>query len=154
MNELTKVVSEFARAVDQVTQQIPNLELDDVVQLYDDIEAGFLPRVSGSDEATIEFKRRIAESKLYLLCEYNRPFEEVILFYDAVCKYGFADLERKATVDIIFAKYCLRNGYTGRGSEILNQLYQELSDTLTTNDLEIYRHLMKIVERILKEKML
>src|SRR5208337_1719297 len=103
MNELEKVASKFARAVDQVTKQIPDLELEDVIQLYDDVEADFLPEVSANDEVRIEFKRRIAESKFYLISEHNRPFEDVVLYYDAVCKLGFADLERRTTVTIIFA---------------------------------------------------
>ncbi|MHC1727323.1 MAG: hypothetical protein AB9866_15180 [Syntrophobacteraceae bacterium] len=149
MNELENVSSELGRAIDQVTKQIADLDLKHVLQLYDNIQIEFLPRVYDNHDAAVEIKRRVAESKFYLVCEYDCPLEDVILFYGNLCKLGFADLEREATVGIILANYCLRNKHMERGTETLKHLHTKLNDFLANNDSELYHHLTKLVEDIL-----
>jgi len=144
-NELENIGKEFARAITQAMLGSAKMELVDAISTYDNIEASFLPKVSEHPDLALELKRRIGERKFLLFCERNRPLEEVSLYYQAIRKLGFTDLEKKATVEMIFARYCLRNGHLKRGEKLLRKLLPELN-----NNFELYSHLKQKTEEILK----
>ncbi len=150
-NGMEKIGEILANALDKVVAHSDGMQLNDVISIYDNIEATFLPKVSANNEVAAELKRRVAEHKFYLFSERNRPFKEVALFYEGVHRLGFADLERKATVAIIFARYCLRNNYPERGTQILKDLCNELDEALAIDDSELYRHLRGVIEELFSE---
>ena len=142
--ELENIGKEFARAMDQVILRGFKVEPKDAISMFDKIGSSFLQRVSGHIAMQLELKRRIAENKFTIFSERNRPFKEVTSFYGAICELGFTDLYKKATIDINFSRYCLRNNKPNKAAKILRNLKIELS-----NSIAAYRYLTQNVEKIL-----
>ncbi len=151
-NKPKNIEKEFARAVDRAMLKALEMEPEDGILIFDNIESSFLPRVSANPETLLEFKRRIAENKFLLFCERNRPLDKVSLFYDGIRQLGFTNLERKATIEMIFARYCLRNDNPEKAETLLRDLLHEIDEILAGKNLELYRNLKKNVEMILMEK--
>lgn len=142
---------ELGRVLEKIYAQTPNMEFDEILRSYDDVESAFLPKVAGNESLIKEAKRRIAELKLFSAIEKHCPFELCqALFNDLSHHLGFTNLEKKANVYIIYSRYCLEMGHYYDGRSILEQLKIELEEKLGSN-VPIYEHLLKIVSSLLNQ---
>ena len=152
-DDVETISREFARALGKASARSGNLRPESIFSKYDEIEASFLPRLSGHPDLVIEIRRRVAEMKLFdlLADKIHRPYEDVGPYYDATHRLGFTNLESEATIEISFARYCLKSDHAGKAKEILEKLSVKLDRALESEDLALYRQLRQTVETILQK---
>ena len=139
---------DVARLLERTAAHASKMQEDEIISAFDEAEVLCLSMVS-SEEEKLEIKRRVAEWKMRLLCDRNAPFRKVELLHKKVVELGYTNLEIEGSIEIYFAKYCERQGRTDDASSILRQLCIKLSSALRTENLEVYRHFLKVCKDIL-----
>ena len=147
-------MGDLAKALDSALVQAvrsPGLTADGVVVIFDHVEQKFLPRVAGDAALTLETKRRVAERKLCALMERKLPYESVSPHLDALYVLGFTTIEIQASIEIIFARYCLRQGRKDEARDVLQKLRGDIDQALKVRNLVYLREIRQKVETLLGE---
>jgi hypothetical protein len=144
-NELSRLLG---RELEAVYARTPDEPLDVLLAAYGGIEARFLGELRDEPELSLETRRRVAELALYSSLEQEVPLPEATARLQAVSALGYGSLERRATVEIIFARYCLRTGSPDEAAALLLDLRTALQDHAGRGG-DLYRHLSSTVESLL-----
>lgn len=139
----------LARALDQVSAKSLSAGFEEMAAAYREVESAFLPQVAGDDRLVLETKRRVAELILYEALSKEMPPEVCRESLRQVEHLGFADLERKATVYLIYARDCLKRGRKREGATLLEPVERELTEAVQQLDTPVYRHLQDLVDEVL-----
>jgi len=139
----------LGRALEAVYARTPDEPLETLVDAYREVESRFRPELRDEPELELEARRRVAELTLYSAIEKDAPFETAARFYEAVADLGFDPLERRATIGIIYARYCYDVDRPGAAAELLVPLRQTLREALAAEESPLYRDLLGTVESLL-----
>jgi len=150
---------DVARILGNTAVRAYKMPIEDIIPAFDEAEAECLALPAPAEELKLEVRRRVAEWKVHLFCEHNAPFEMVEKLYKDVAALGFTNLEIEATIEIVFARYCARQGRTEDARRILRRFLARLDmalETLEPRDLEVYPYFLEVHDSIKKatEKLL
>lgn len=140
---------QLAREKSTVIRKYEELTASRIVADLDSIEQEFLSKVRGSKRLSLEVQRQIAECKLDLLALKNEPEELVENVYQLNYRLGFASLDRRGTVDIFFAQYCLRIAKPDRARLVLRTLLSRVRQAAASRKRLVYDHLLRDVNGLL-----
>lgn len=142
----------LARALDQVSAKSLSSTFEEMVAAYQEVERAFLPQVADDERLVLETKRRVAELILYAALEKEASPGVCKESLQEVERLGFNDLERKATIYLIYARDCLKRGREREGAALLAPVRQELVEAVRQLDTPVYRHLLDLVDQVLRQE--
>jgi hypothetical protein len=145
---------QLARALDQLAVTVirtPTMDATEIVSRCDEIELAFVERLAGDVTLQLETRRRVAERKLSLLTDRNSPYAVVASTMNELYTLGFADLERKATFQLAFASYTVRQQLPEKARELIEPLREELRSKLQFDKNPVYGDLLHRVEAFLRQ---
>jgi hypothetical protein len=148
-----KFSRELGKVLDQATVRIirsPEMSPEQIISLFDEIEAKFLPKVAENPALALETKRRIAERKLTEYMGRNLPYESTMPLLEKLYDLGFSTIEMRANYEIIFAKYCQRQMQKHKAKEILLKLRHDINEALRKENLILYREVRRKIETLLR----
>lgn len=127
------------------------MSFEDLARAYRSAEASFLPKVAGDRFLTLEVKRRVSELMLYSATEKLCAFELCQSLFEGVSQLGLSNLEKKSSVYLIYARYCLQIGHPKEGKQLLERLEAELKHELQRSDALVYRQLLQMTLDVLQQ---
>jgi len=107
------------------------------------LEEDFLRR---SNASTLEVRRRIAERRLAVAMEKNRPLVQCSDLLNEIRSLGFTDLGQECLITIIYCRYLLRANAKEDVSLLLKELRRKCSAIDLAADAEIADQVRTIEE--------
>ena len=151
MEKKRKLSLTLAQALHDTEITTRDMEPTQVLSAYDKLEAAFLPKVASDPKLVVEMQRRIAENKFLCLSSRNLPFAFILTLFQGVREIGYTNLEKKINMEIIFARYCLRQNEKDKSKIVLEKLLKEIDQALKIRNLVYLRETKKKVQTLLGE---
>jgi hypothetical protein len=121
---------------------------DELIAALDEIESTHLAKSASSQELQLETRRRVAEWKLKLLSERDLPVAFLEQLRRQVQSLGYTNLWIEGTIDMYFARYCVRTSHFDEARKTLEALCAKLDDALKSGSVPVYVEMKDAAERI------
>lgn len=150
-NQSKELSRALGHALEQIYAQTPYKKFDELVKLYNKVKDSFLPKVVENEFLTLEIKRRVSELILYSAIEKHCSFDLCHRLFNDLHQLKFTNLEKKASIYLIYSRYCLQIGSDDESIRLLELLEAELEDELRQTNLPVYRDLLETTYEVLDQ---
>lgn len=143
---IDEITREFAKGLDRVTVQHPQLSFDEIRTSYRRV---YSEMVAAQKGLILEMKRRVAERVLHAAIDKGLPLESCRKYRRDMVRLGYSDWLREMEMEIMFARYLLRLGET-RSAERNLRVLQSKAPPRTGITKETVRATRKVIEDLLE----
>jgi hypothetical protein len=157
--QMTAIDSESSRNLAQMLDQAMLRALDrkgersvaDVIADFDDVQAAALSDTSLTTELQLETRRRVAERKFSVLSERSLPYPFVETLVLNIRRLGYTNLEIEGRVEVVFARYCIREGHIDDARAILTRLLSKIPAPPSEDEAAIAKQIRELCARLLAD---
>jgi hypothetical protein len=148
--EQDSVEAGFARAMAELVVDSDSWGTSELLSRLDALEARF--GSASPDLERLEFKRRVAEQKLILCGErLEIGLDEIERLRSVIEDLGYSNLERRALIEIIFARHCLARRAKRRAKETLSMFLEYLNGEFRDQDGVFFGETRKQVADLIQQ---
>jgi hypothetical protein len=135
------------RALVKEPERLPT----DVVADLDSIQTAILSAKSLPAELQLETRRRVAERKFNILSERALPFTYIEAILKEIRHLGYTNLDIEGKIEVIFARYCIREGYADQARAVVVRLLGRIPDSPPEEEIAVAQQLRNLCGKILSE---
>jgi len=135
------------RALDSKTEMSPAGVIADL----DSVQTAVLSDTAISKRLQLETRRRVAERKLSVLSERSLPFDYIGALLEEVRRLGYTNLDIEGRIEVIFARYCIREGYKNEAKDVLERLLKRIPEAPPEEEVALAQMLRDLCKKLLAE---
>jgi len=152
---MKKLERQFVRELGDVFARKYEMSFEDLVKAFKAVETHYV-ELETKPFLILETKRRVAEWTLMAATDKRCPYETCRAQLDHLFQLGFTNLQTKATMCIIFARFCRATRHAREGIELLEPVVEELQSELnrkgiTRHEKEFWSDLLNHTEVALRK---
>ena len=126
----------LADALVAILRRELDLNFEEAVRMYREVEADFVARAPNDEEFVLETRRRVAEDILSAAYTHDEPFDVCNNAWNELLRLGFTNRFMKDIMTRQYAKCCLFTEHPEEGIAVLEPLIVELEERIAKGNAE------------------
>lgn len=129
-----------------------NLSGQKVMEKFDGQEKHFCALLNENLILQSEVKRRVAELKLYSAIDMDFDANSIDKYFENISNLGYTNLEKRASVQIIYARHCYKIGKVEKADALLLNLRIAINTENSANENMLYTHLISVIDELYNDQ--